>query len=94
VALDESLQGETPTIVKFDIEGAEPEALAGGRRTIQCRMPVLAISSYHLQNHLWQLPLSVAAMSGDYRYFLRPHGFEGWDLVCYAVPGGRLIEDK
>jgi FkbM family methyltransferase len=94
VALDECLQGETPTIVKFDIEGAEPEALAGGRRTIQRHTPVLAISSYHLQDHLWQLPLSVAGMSGDYRYFLRPHSFEGWDLVCYAVPTGRWIEDK
>lgn len=93
VTLDESLQSETPTIVKFDIEGAEPEALAGGRHTIQCHKPVLAISSYHLQNHLWHLPLLVSAMSGDYRHFLRPHSFEGWDLVCYAVPPGRLIKD-
>jgi FkbM family methyltransferase len=81
VALDESLQGVTPTIVKFDIEGAEPEALAGGRHTIQRHKPVLAISAYHLQNSLWQLPLLVSGMSGDY-------------LVCYAVPPGRLIKEQ
>jgi FkbM family methyltransferase len=93
VALDESLQGRTPTIVKFDIEGAEPEALSGARQTIEHAAPVLAISSYHLQNHLWRLPLSVSGLSRDYRYFLRPHSFEGWDLVCYAVPPGRWIEE-
>jgi len=94
VALDDSLQGETPTIIKFDIEGAEPEALAGGQQTIQRHTPVLAISAYHLQNHLWQLPLLVSGMSGDYRFFLRPHNSEGWDLVCYAVPAHRWIEDQ
>jgi FkbM family methyltransferase len=89
VALDESLQGRTPTIVKFDVEGAEPDALSGAQQIIRRDTPILAISSYHLQNHLWRLPVSVSGMSDDYRYFLRPHSFEGWDLVCYAVPPGR-----
>jgi hypothetical protein len=26
----------------------------------------------------------------DYSFSLRPHNEEGWDLVCYAVPRGRL----
>ena len=25
-----------------------------------------------------------------YRFFLRPHLLEVWDLVCYAVPAERL----
>ena len=28
---------------------------------------------------------------GRYRFFLRPHMVEGWELVCYAVPVDRLI---
>jgi hypothetical protein len=30
-------------------------------------------------------------MNPDYRLFLRPPKDEVWDLVCYAVPPGRLV---
>ena len=29
-------------------------------------------------------------MCKDYAFFLRPHGAEGWDLLCYAIPVERL----
>jgi len=93
VALDESLGAETPTIIKFDIEGAELGALAGARHVIQRSLPVLAVSAYHRQADLWDVPLAIAAISGDYRFFLRPHEFEGWDLVCYAAPSHRVAAE-
>ena len=34
VTLDEALDGLAPTYIKFDIEGSEPDALEGGRKTI------------------------------------------------------------
>jgi hypothetical protein len=45
---------------------------------------------YHLQNHLWKIPLMLREWRDDYAFFLRPHNEEGWDLVCYAVPRERL----
>jgi FkbM family methyltransferase len=94
VALDDALEDETPTIIKFDIEGGELDALAGARQTINRHLPVLAVSTYHRQSDLWNIALSVSGTSSDYRHFLRPHGFEGWDLVSYAVPAGRSIEGR
>jgi FkbM family methyltransferase len=88
--LDELLAAESPTFIKMDIEGAEPEALEGARRTIARTRPVLAICVYHRQDHLWRIPLALRAMCEDYQLFLRPHNEEGWDLICYAVPTERL----
>jgi FkbM family methyltransferase len=90
--LDEIIDAERPTFIKLDIEGAEPEALLGARRTIQTYGPVCAICVYHRQDHLWRLPLMLAAWRNDYAFFLRPHNEEGWDLVCYAVPRARLVK--
>ena len=88
--LDELLRGESPTWIKMDIEGAELEALSGARTLISEDAPVLAICVYHLQNHVWKIPLLVGQLSTEYRFFLRPHLLESWDLVCYAIPAKRL----
>jgi FkbM family methyltransferase len=89
VAIDTALDGVVPTLIKMDIEGAELDALAGARRTIERHMPILAISCYHRQDHLWKIPLLIRSYNPEYSFFLRPHG-ECWDLVCYAVPLHRL----
>jgi FkbM family methyltransferase len=88
--LDSLVEGATPTFIKLDIEGFEMDALEGGRRTLQRHAPVLAVCVYHLQEHLWTIPLLLRRWRDDYALFLRPHNEEGWDLVCYAVPRGRL----
>ena len=88
-SLDVLLAGEDPTFIKMDIEGAEPSALKGATELLgRCR-PILAICIYHLQEHLWEIPLWLKGILRDYDYFLRPHDLEGWDLVCYAVPRER-----
>lgn len=74
----------------MDIEGSEPDALAGCSRIIAVNSPVLSICVYHLQNHLWAVPLQMKALLGDSRFFLRSHVHESWDLVCYAIPSYRL----
>ncbi|MFM2378710.1 MAG: hypothetical protein RLZZ143_1288 [Cyanobacteriota bacterium] len=50
----------------------------------------LTVCAYHCQDHLWQIPLFLHSLSSQYRFFLRPHGVEVWDLICYAVPVSRL----
>lgn len=90
--LDSLLEGAMPSFIKLDIEGFEPDALEGGKKTIQRHGPVLAVSVYHLQEHLWTIPLLLRQWRDDYAFFLRPHNEEGWDLVCYAVPRARLSD--
>jgi FkbM family methyltransferase len=89
--LDDLLEHERPTFIKMDIEGAEPDALRGARTTIVRRRPLLAICVYHLQDHLWSIPLFLRELCEDYDFFLRPHNEEGWDLVCYGVPRERSM---
>ena len=88
--LDALLDEATPTFIKLDIEGAEPDALLGARGAIVAHAPVIAVCVYHRQDHLWTIPLMLRELRDDYAFFLRPHNEEGWDLVCYAVPRARL----
>ena len=90
IALDRYLERDRPTFIKMDIEGAEPDAIAGAARHIRDASPILAISCYHRHDHLWSIPLLINSINGGYAFFLRPHDLEGWDLVCYAIPRSRL----
>ena len=85
VCLDDLLAGIHPSMIKMDIEGAEPDALIGASKTIANYLPMLAISVYHCQDHLWQIPLLIKSISNHYQLYLRPHQLEGWDLICYAI---------
>jgi FkbM family methyltransferase len=87
--LDELLVAERPTFIKMDIEGAEPEALSGAVATIRANEPTLAICLYHRQDHLWRIPLMIAAMSSSYRLHLRRHCDDCWETICYALPMDR-----
>jgi len=94
VGLDEFFSERSPTWIKMDIEGSEPDALAGARQIIAADPPLLAVCVYHRQSHLWEIPRLIRSFSPKYNFFLRPHVIEGWDLVCYAVPRDRLGEPQ
>ncbi|MEP6569277.1 MAG: FkbM family methyltransferase [Acidobacteriota bacterium] len=74
-----------PIYLKFDVEGAEWDALKGARELLNAH-PILAISAYHRPNDLWELPLYLASLKLGYKFFLRTHGEDGMDAVCYAIP--------
>ena len=65
-------------------------ALEGARRTMERYAPILAVSTYHQQDHLCNVARLIHSMRSDYHFFLRPHMVEVWDLVCYAIPNHRL----
>lgn len=89
VTLDEELRDRPPTFLKMDIEGYELEALAGARSVIALHAPILAITTYHKIEHLWQIPLLVKSFRPDYRLYLRRYAEDCWETVCYAVPPSR-----
>ena len=89
VKLDQLLDGSQPTYLKMDIEGAEPDALRGAEKTIRTHAPILAVSAYHKQDHLWTIPAQLLGLNSNYQIYLRPHNEECWDTVCYAVPASR-----
>lgn len=71
--------------IKFDVEGAEREALAGADRLIRRARPIVAVSVYHRPDDLWELPLYLHSLDLGYKLFLRTQGEDGMDIVCYAA---------
>jgi FkbM family methyltransferase len=88
--LDDIEWSLTPTYIKMDIEGAEPEALAGASKLLRDHQPVLAVCTYHRSEHLWQIPNLIRSIAPEYRLFLRRYAEECWEGVCYAIPVRRL----
>jgi FkbM family methyltransferase len=90
VTMDRYVRDASPTFIKMDIEGAEPEALIGATNHIRETSPLLAVSCYHRQDHLWSIPLLIRSLNPGYTFYLRPHDLDGWDLVCYGIPRSRI----
>jgi FkbM family methyltransferase len=88
VSLDDALPSFVPNLIKMDIEGAELAALLGASRMIKTHRPGLAICLYHEPAHLWQVPLLLENWNLGYRFYLRCHCHNGFELVLYAVSSG------
>lgn len=86
VSLDEAIPCFRPSLIKMDIEGAEYAALWGARQTVAEHRPGLAICLYHRPEHLWQIPSLLRDWDLGYRFYLRAHCFNGFELVLYAFP--------
>lgn len=83
--IDNILNGESVTFIKFDIEGAELSALKGGIKTLQKYRPKLAISLYHKNEDLVDIPLWIRDHVPGYKFYLRHYSNKRWDLVLYCV---------
>lgn len=89
--LDEIPWSLTPTYIKMDIEGAEPQAILGARNLLRDHHPILAVCTYHRTEHLWQIPNLIHSVAPEYNVFLRRYAEECWEGVCYAIPNHRLV---
>ena len=73
--------------IKYDVEGAEREALLGSAAIIRRHAPRLLISAYHRSEDLFALPLQLHAMAPDYRLYYRRYPYvPAWDLNLIALP--------
>ncbi len=82
--------------IKYDVEGAEREALLGSRTLIRQDRPRLLVSVYHRSADLWELPLLVRELYPGARLYLRRmDGVPAWDIELYAVPdSGEIPADR
>lgn len=85
-ALDEVLGGEPVDYIKYDVEGAEREALIGSRETVLAHHPTLLVSLYHRNEDVFALPLLIREMFPQYRsfYVRRLRGVPAWDLNLFC----------
>lgn len=85
---DRIFENRKADYLKFDVEGAELEALKGFRKTIDRDRPELLVSCYHRAEDLFALPLYLREVHPFYRLYLRRHpGVPAWDINLYALPG-------
>lgn len=84
---DALLDGRPVDYIKYDIEGAEKEALKGSVNTVCTHLPILRIALYHRSNDLFEIPLQLAEISPRYRLFLtRARSAPAWDIDLVALP--------
>ncbi len=85
VSIDDVLQDFAPNLIKFDVEGAEIEAIHGLEKTIHRYQPNLAISVYHKPSHLFEIALLIDAWGLDYQFYLRVHEHNTFGTVLYCL---------
>lgn len=81
---------EKVDFIKLDLEGAEPQAIAGMSRTLQSFRPQLAISIYHSINHFWEIPIYLMEHCINYAFFIRSYSSQMHETILYAIPRERL----
>ncbi len=86
VAVDCLPAGVPVDYIKYDVEGAERDALLGSRAIIRRDAPALLVSVYHRSGDLFELPRLVHELNPAYRLYLRRMaGVPAWDINLYAV---------
>ena len=86
VSLDDDIKDKID-LIKMDIEGDELSALKGAKKHIEQDSPVLLISIYHKNEHLWQIAKFISSVNKNYKYFLRYYGGNLYptELVLFAI---------
>lgn len=85
VNLDDTIKDDIVTFIKMDIEGAEQEALIGARKIISTYHPRMAISIYHRNDDIYEIPKMILEMDNTYTFYLRHYTFCDADTVLYAI---------
>lgn len=84
--VDNILNGEKVSIIKFDVEGAEKQAIEGAEKTIKKFLPKLLISAYHRNEDTFDLALQIKKINPSYKIYLRHHPYiPSWETNIYAT---------
>lgn len=75
------------TYVKYDVEGADYEALLGSVRTIRKFSPKICAALYHKPYDYFLLPLVLNRINADYKLYLRQSRYYPcWETNLYCIP--------
>ncbi len=84
ISLDNFIQ-EKIDFIKFDIEGAEYNALEGARNLIKEYKPKMAICIYHNSQDYIRIPKLIMSYNPDYKLYFRHYTQGVYESVMYFV---------
>lgn len=85
-SVDSILGGGKATLIKYDVEGSEEQAILGSVETIKKYKPRLIISLYHRTEDMISLPLLIHKINPSYKMYLRHHPYiPAWDTNLYCI---------
>lgn len=83
---DAVLNGACVDFIKYDVEGAERQALLGTTETIRACRPRLLVSLYHRTEDLYDLPMLIKSLCPAYQLYLRRFRYvPAWDINLYCI---------
>jgi len=85
VPLDSLIQNDKVDLIKIDVEGADLSVLKGATRIILKDKPSLIVSSYHENNHIWQVPETIQKLESKYKIYAGHHHKCVYEIEYYAV---------
>lgn len=85
-SVDSILKGDIATYIKYDVEGAEHEALLGSKNTISKFNPKLTVALYHRSEDLFEIPLLIKKFNPSYKLYLRHFPYiPAWEVNLFAI---------
>lgn len=78
--------------IKMDIEGAEMNALIGAEKCLRNCRPQLAISIYHSNNDMQDIPLYLHETLKDYVFKIGQYSPDNDETILYAIPNELYIK--
>jgi len=84
--IDNIVGNDPVTLIKFDIEGSELEALKGAYNTIKTNKPTLAICIYHKPEDIIDIPLYIIKNHNYYNLYIRKYTWYPVETVLYCIP--------
>lgn len=72
-------------LIKFDVEGAEREAIEGSLEAIKNNLTELCVSLYHRSEDIFELPLLIREILPDHKLFIEKTPYiPAWEINLYA----------
>lgn len=86
ITVDELFKDKAVTYIKMDVEGAEIDAIEGAKETLKKQKPKLNIALYHRSGDIFEIPLKIAKINPNYKFFIRRHPYiPCWDMNLYCI---------
>ena len=85
-SVDSILDNRKATFIKYDVEGAEREAITGSTNTIINFKPKLKIALYHRNEDIFEIPLIIKEMNSNYKLYMRKLPYiPAWEVNLFCI---------